>query len=181
MRLILTFVFCLTGLLSIGQIEYNFGKQKDGADWVAVNDGVMGGLSKGELSLTNKSLKFTGNISFKNNGGFASFRNRYALYNLQYASTIEIKYRSTGQIMALSLEPNDVFYKPTFRVLLEDTDMAWKTKEIGISEFFECILGEPTGKKITANILAKIKRIGFINTEKKEGNFEIEIKYLRFK
>jgi len=181
MKFELFFIFCLTGFFSYGQIEYDFGKQKSGTDWIAVNDDVMGGLSKGELTLTNKSLKFDGTISLKNNGGFASFRNQYGLYNLRQASTVEIKYRSTGQIMALSLEPNEVFYKPTFRVLLEDTKMAWKTMEISISQFFECILDEPTGKKITPDILFEIKRIAFINTEKKEGDFEFEIKYLRFK
>lgn len=181
MKLILTTAFTLNILFAYSQLHYDFGKQKDGNEWVAVNDGVMGGLSKGVLTLTKKSLKFNGNISFANNGGFASFRNRYGKYNLEDVTSVEIKYRSAGQIMALSLEPNDMFYEPTYRILLEDTNSAWKTVEININQFVECVLGEPTGYKITPNILPKIKRIGFINTEKKEGVFEIEIKYLKFK
>lgn len=181
MKLVLVFIFSISFILAYSQIQFDFGKKKDGSDWVVVNDGVMGGLSKGELVLTNKTLKFKGNISFKNNGGFASFRNRYGLYNLKDASTVEIKYRSAGQIMALSLEPNDMFYEPTYRIYLENTYLAWKTVDIDINQFIECVLGEPTGNKITPDILLKIKRIGFITAGKKEGNFEIEIKYLNFK
>lgn len=180
MKCALIVAFCLSIFFAYGQVQFDYGKQKDGNDWIAVNDGVMGGLSKGELALTNKSLKFKGTISLKNNGGFASFRNRYGLYKLGNVSTVKIKYRSSGQIMAISLEPNDVFYKPTYRILLEDTNSAWKTFEIKVSKFAECVLGEPTGNMISSNILNKIKRIGFINTEKKEGDFEIEIKYLKF-
>jgi len=161
MKLVLVFVLSTTVFFAYSQIQYEFGKQKDGNDWV--------------------TLKFNGSISFENNGGFASFRNRYGKYNLEDVSTVEIKYRSVGQIMALSLEPNDMFYEPTYRILLEDTNSAWKTVEMDINQFVECVLGEPTGNKITPAILPNIKRIGFINAAKKEGDFEIEIKYLNFK
>jgi len=181
MRITLITIFSLCYVFCYGQIEFNFGKNKNGVDWVVVNDGVMGGLSTGQLQFTKKSLIFKGAISLKNNGGFASFRNQYGSYNLQQISTVEIKYRSIGQAMALSLEPNDLFYKPTYRVLLNDTNFNWETKKISINDFFECILGEPTGDSITSDILGKIKRIGFITAEKKEVNFKIEIQYLKFK
>jgi len=180
MRITIILVLNLIAFFSYSQIEYDFGKNKDGVNWIAINDGVMGGLSKGALKLTNKTLQFKGNISFENNGGFASFRNRYGNYNLQYASRVEIKYKLAGQIMALSLEPNDRFYEPTYRVFLNDTNLIWKTVEVNMNDFTECILGKPTGNKINSEILSRINRIGFITAEKKEGNFEFEIKYLKF-
>ena len=41
-------------------------------DWQIVDDGVMGGLSKGKFDISGKqTLKFSGNLSLKNNGGFS--------------------------------------------------------------------------------------------------------------
>ncbi|MEL7066951.1 MAG: CIA30 family protein, partial [Planctomycetota bacterium] len=44
--------------------------------WRVVLDGVMGGLSSGKLTESKSGLKFTGELSLKNNGGFAWARTR---------------------------------------------------------------------------------------------------------
>ena len=46
------------------------------SQWRVVLDGVMGGLSNGKLTTTSFGLRFTGNLSLKNNGGFAWARTR---------------------------------------------------------------------------------------------------------
>ena len=44
-------------------------------NWNIVNDDVMGGISKSYLALNDENnLIFSGNVSLKNNGGFASTR-----------------------------------------------------------------------------------------------------------
>jgi len=40
--------------------------------WTAVNDGVMGGVSRGGAKLVDGSLHFRGILSLDNNGGFSS-------------------------------------------------------------------------------------------------------------
>lgn len=46
----------------------------DAAAWRIVNDGVMGGVSSSRVSHTGDALRFAGEISLANNGGFASMR-----------------------------------------------------------------------------------------------------------
>ena len=46
----------------------------DPAAWRVVNDGVMGGLSTSRVSRSGDALRFAGEISLQNNGGFASIR-----------------------------------------------------------------------------------------------------------
>ena len=46
----------------------------DPASWHVVNDGVMGGVSTSRVSGTFDALRFAGEISLANNGGFASMR-----------------------------------------------------------------------------------------------------------
>ena len=44
-------------------------------DWTVTNDGIMGGLSKGKLEFTERNtMKFSGSLSLKNNGGFTTVR-----------------------------------------------------------------------------------------------------------
>ena len=43
--------------------------------WGVVDDGVMGGLSRGKLAYTEQgTLVFSGDLSLENNGGFSSLR-----------------------------------------------------------------------------------------------------------
>ena len=44
------------------------------AAWRIVNDGVMGGLSTARVGRAGEALRFAGEISLANNGGFASMR-----------------------------------------------------------------------------------------------------------
>ena len=47
------------------------------ASWYAVNDNVMGGVSRGFFAVTeNETGAFTGQLSLQNNGGFSSVRTR---------------------------------------------------------------------------------------------------------
>jgi monofunctional biosynthetic peptidoglycan transglycosylase len=45
--------------------------------WRIVNDGVMGGLSTSRVSRTGDALRFAGEISLQNSGGFASMRRSF--------------------------------------------------------------------------------------------------------
>lgn len=56
---------------------FDFNADSDLSDWEVVNDGVMGGLSKGDFILTDEGhALFSGNVSLENYGGFTSVRHR---------------------------------------------------------------------------------------------------------
>jgi hypothetical protein len=42
--------------------------------WSSINDGVMGGVSVGQIVKTAEGLRFEGRLSLENNGGFAPTR-----------------------------------------------------------------------------------------------------------
>jgi len=70
-------LFSLT-LNQQNSILIDFGKEKKGRYWNVVNDGVMGGLSKGSKKITKNSLLFMGEVSLDNNGGFSSLRKSFS-------------------------------------------------------------------------------------------------------
>ena len=52
---------------------YTFSTQSNSKEWRIVNDGVMGGLSRSSLKLTEAGHgQFSGHVSLANSGGFAS-------------------------------------------------------------------------------------------------------------
>ena len=73
------FLFLLKCLLFFSMIEakiiYDFSKVENLDGWYVVDDGVMGGRSKGKLKIENGDTGvFSGKISLENYGGFSSIR-----------------------------------------------------------------------------------------------------------
>ena len=68
---------------------FDFTGKDSAKEWQTVNDGVMGGLSEGKFKITDqKTLEFSGNLSLKNNGGFASVRTKSKKLTLDSGDTI---------------------------------------------------------------------------------------------
>lgn len=174
-------IILMSLILSInGMTEIDFGKGKDGATWQVVNDGVMGGVSKSTKSINANSLVFKGTVSLENNGGFASIRAPYGKYDLSQHENIEIKYRLSGQVASMTFDKDYPFYIPNYRLQLTDVSGNWAILNYKIADLAECYLGEPTGKKISSEIQKNIIRMGFIVANKKAGDFELEVEYIKF-
>ncbi|MEM6542217.1 MAG: CIA30 family protein, partial [Bacteroidota bacterium] len=140
-------------LVLFQKVEFDFGTTKDGTNWQILNDGVMGGLSKGEILFTENSLKFSGAVSLENYGGFTSVKSPFQEFTLANKSRVKIRYKTSGQSIAISLENSRAFYKPYFKLELEDTEDSWKTKEIAIEQFKQYNLGQVTQEQISGEFL----------------------------
>ncbi len=77
---------------------FGFASPNAVADWQAVNDGVMGGVSDGRFRITDRqTLEFYGTLSLENNGGFASVRSRPRALGLQAGDTLVARVRGDGR------------------------------------------------------------------------------------
>ena len=66
--------------------------------WAVVNDGVMGGLSKGKLEVTAEGHgRFTGTVSLENYGGFTSIRCAVADIATTENSRIQLRIKGDGK------------------------------------------------------------------------------------
>ena len=164
---------------SLEPFEFNFGKNKSGEDWGIINDGVMGGLSKGKAQMRENSLLFSGTISLENNGGFTSFRAPYKRMNLSGYTTMEVKYKSTGRTCAISLDQSTRFWLPNHKLKLPLSD-DWNTISIPLTELNEFRMGRKTGRTMSLDKAASIIRIGIITDSKDPGEFTFEIDYIKF-
>ncbi len=158
----------------------DFGIVKSGRDWYTINDGVMGGLSDSTGILNQNSLLFKGKVSLDNNGGFASIRCPFGKYDLSEYEKLEIYYRSSGFNFALVLETEEAFYLPNYKYILPDTKGEWQVIEFKTKLAHEYQMGRASGKVISEEKLGNIIRIGFINYDKKAGEFELETDSIKF-
>jgi len=155
-------------------------KSTQNKDWIALNDGVMGGRSTGTVHIDKKALNFVGELSLANNGGFASVRSSYQNYKLSNYSKVKIRYKSTGKQFAITLELSERWYDVYYKFYLSNTGNRWKETEIELKNFVGYQVGTNTGNTITEKQLGEIIRLGFMTSEKEAGYYELKIDYIHF-
>lgn len=161
-------------------LKIDFGQTTGGQDWMIVNDGVMGGLSRSTAIFTKNSLLFKGTLSLKNNGGFASIRSGKGKYDLSKYNTIKIRFRSTGRDFALRFANSEMYFRPNFKHNFSSSTGEWEIVELKLSDFKEFTMGKLSDSTVSKNKLENIIRIGIILSDKKEGPFELEVDYIEF-
>jgi len=162
-------------------LSFNFGTSCDNCDdWFVVLDGVMGGLSEGQAEQTAESIIFRGSISLENNGGFASLRTPYQEYDLSNIKTVTVRYRSTGQDFALTLNKYRRFWRPQYKTNLPMTDGKWSEVTCNLSDFDTYRMDEKLKEHPDKDDLSKIIRLGLISNTKAATDFEIEVDKIVF-
>ena len=89
---------------------YDFREPRTSGSWMIVNDEVMGGVSKSQLSRSSDgTLLFQGNVSLDLGGGFASVRYIFRTLNAENYNGILINIKGDGQIYQLRLRQQEQF------------------------------------------------------------------------
>lgn len=146
-----------------------------------ISDRIMGGVTNSTLEYTENSLVLSGTISLDNYGGFASVKTRFNTFDLSEYSGVRIRYRSTNQRFAFTLEDSRNWMMPNLKGAFGSNEQnAWTEAVINFKDFKEYQIGEPTGDALDRAQLKNIVRLGIITTEKKAGPFAIEIDYVAF-
>lgn len=147
--------------------------------WRIVDDGVMGGLSSSKALLNDDGkIFFSGTVSLKNNGGFASLRSPIKNYNFENYSGIEIRIKGDGKIYSLSTKETSYFTGSFYTANFQTVKDEWITLKIPFDNFSLYYFGRKvlTNSKIPLN---KIKEISLLIGEKQEGEFYAEIDFIR--
>ena len=168
------FVFMLTNSIII----YDFQKSKTVDDWQVINDGVMGGLSKSEISLTKEGYaEFSGHVSLANNGGFASVRHTTKIEVKPNHTQIVLRLKGDGKTYQFRLK-NDI-NQPESYVKAFNTNGEWQTIKIDLADFSPQFRGRQLNMP-NFNFDA-IEEVRFLIANKKEQDFELLIDNIRLK
>jgi monofunctional biosynthetic peptidoglycan transglycosylase len=147
----------------------------DGRVWQVVNDGVMGGISRSEMRVTEAGTGlFTGALSIEHNGGFASVRTSLPPGRLAGHRGLQLRVRGDGHTYQLRLRINDRFDGVAYRHLFATHNQEWQTINLTFADF------EPTFRgRILDNVPpldpALIHQLAFMLADKTPGPFALEI------
>lgn len=149
-------------------------------EWRIVNDGVVGGLSKGKVELTDAgTMRFFGELSLENNGGFSTVRSEAVDLNLSDDLGLLLLVKGDGRTYEARLE-SDASYRGmpiSFAGEFKTTKGKWQQVKIPFSAF----RGTFRGTTLPEAMLnpSVIKRLGILLADKKQGPFALEIDWIR--
>ena len=149
---------------------------EEDVQWYAVNDNVMGGVSRGGFTIVeNQTGEFAGQLSLENNGGFSSIRTRIDKGLLAGYDGFDLRVRGDGRKYTLLAAPSDVrgSWQQTFRAPEE-----WQTLRIPFAAMRLSVRGtkRPFSPSITGQ---DIGMLGFLLADKKTRPFRMEIDWIQ--
>ena len=151
---------------------FNFKKSKDLKQWFIVNDDVMGGISKSNLSASEDGNGiFQGYVSTENNGGFCSIRHSLSRKYIGNNKVLKLKIKGDEKDYQLRIKAdrNDYFsYIVTFKTTGE-----WEEIEIPLKEMYPSFRGRVLNMQNFNNNY--FEEIAFLVGNKKNEKFKLII------
>jgi hypothetical protein len=148
--------------------------------WYTILDGVMGGLSTGKVSYEKESMIFSGTLSLENNGGFSSIRGPRGNTDMSKYDSVKLRIRGDGRTFSFLIEPDTRYYRPYFKYEFTTEPDTWTEVSLPIHEFNGFIMGRTVRCGLPDEILQSIERVGFMLSDKKPGEFRLEVDYIGF-
>ena len=158
--------------------------------WGAVDDVVMGGVSKSQIRLADERAIFTGIVSTDNNGGFASVRTRNFSppMDLSDYEGIELKVTGDGKRykfitrcegkwdgVGYCYSFDTVYdYPTTIRIPFKDLIPVFRAKTVGEASQLD------SAKIYSMQLmLSKFEYDGELNPKFEPGSFKLEVEYIK--
>lgn len=142
------------------------------AGWQSIDDIVMGGRSASRVECRDGTLRFQGNVSLENNGGFASIRSPALTADLERHVGVRLRVKGDGKTYKLNLRTDsgfdDVQYQQAFT-----TGTDWEDIDLAFSGFVPRF----RGREIAAPPLdpAQIITVGLLISDRQAGPFRLEV------
>ena len=150
------------------------------AGWRTVLDGVMGGRSTGRVTQPEAGvLRFSGELSLENNGGFSQTQITVPEGALKGATGIEARVLGDGRTYQFDVRCSDVrMMAGSFQTKFETVAGEWVTLRLPFEQFRLYSFGRlvPNAPKLSP---ARVESIGVTLADKKPGGFQLDVDFIR--
>ena len=156
----------------------DFSDRAEPPRWIAVNDGVMGGVSQGGLRADSGcTATFQGTVSLENSGGFASVRTGPRDFDLAGWSAIRVRVKGDGKRYRFRIRTDDAFDGIAYQQDFTTTAGEWTEHDFRFADFQPSFRGRPVPD---AGPLRpdKIRQLGFLIADGQEGPFELRVQWI---
>ncbi len=173
MILILTLIMLIQDSGTMQKTIYDFSKEVKPSGWMIINDGVMGGLSRGNISMDEDGNGlFWGHVSLENNGGFSLARLSVPTMEATGFSKIVLEVKGDSKRYQFRLKEKKG--QMHSYVHFFETNGDWQTIEIPFEKLIPAFRGRTMNLPDFAG--DQIEEIGLLVGNKKEEDFQIRIR-----
>jgi NADH dehydrogenase [ubiquinone] 1 alpha subcomplex assembly factor 1 len=160
-------------------LQLDFAHPASAPHWIAVNDDVMGGLSRSAPARVDGHLQFRGTLSLANNGGFASIRTTGMDFDLARASAIVLRVRGDGRTYQVRLA-TDARHRG-IRVSYGGGFATRAGQWIDVRVPFDALQPTVRGRRLDGPPFdpANAREIGLLIADRREGPFALDVAWLR--
>jgi len=148
-------------------------------DWSAIDDAVMGGVSRSRLRHDPAGhAVFEGTVSLERNGGFASVRSRPLDLGVAGAIAWLLDVCGDGKRYKLNLRTDDAFDGVNHQAAFEAPAGAWTVVRLPLSEFRASFRGRgvPGAPALDP---ARVRQIGLMIADRQPGPFALAVRSIR--
>jgi NADH dehydrogenase [ubiquinone] 1 alpha subcomplex assembly factor 1 len=158
---------------------FDFGSSESLTSGSIVNDDVMGGVSTSMFqNSTNRSAVFSGTVSLKNSGGFASVRLSPTPGNLLEYDAFSIRVRGDGQRYKLTVRNPVGFNTPSYQCSFTTIRGQWLEVLLPFKNFSRTFRGRILTPVRQLNPMGAYS-LGFLISDKQEGPFRLELAWIK--
>ena len=156
-----------------------FHDMANNGSWRPNNDTVMGGVSSSRFEMTDTGIfVFSGDLSLKNNGGFASVRSRLKPMDLADADAFRLRVRGDGYRYQLRFEVQGEWRWVNYGQGFDTKVGEWMEVELPVDQFRATHRGESVSRAPAFNP-AELANVILFVSDKQEGKFQLEVDWIR--
>lgn len=149
------------------------------ADWSAIDDRVMGGVSRSRLryDLAGYAV-FEGIVSLEHNGGFASVRSRPLDVGMPRILNYVLEVCGDGKRYKLNLRTDDAFDGVSYQAVFAPSADTWSVVRLPLAAFVPTFRGRrvPGAPPLDA---AQVRQIGLMIADRQIGAFTLAVRSVR--
>lgn len=151
---------------------FDFNENSSLTKWRIVNDSVMGGISTSSIKINQQGNGvFSGTVSTKNNGGFASVQHSFDKIKTKENEVVNIRLKGDGKNYQFRVKANknhEYSYITTF-----STSGEWQTIQIQLSELYPSFRGRKLNMPNFNHLT--LEEITFLIANNNNESFELQI------
>lgn len=154
-------------------LDFSYGRE----NWIVINDGVMGGCSRGHWSLEEGVGVFSGALSLENNGGFTSVRSAPLASPPVGANAFRIRVRGDGRCYQFRVRPDNQYDGASYRAEFRTRAGEWEEFDLPLKEF-QAVFRGMILRDFPPLTAASVTTVGFLLADKQPGEFRLEVAWI---
>lgn len=178
MKLVVIILFLSVMVQNDSYYIYDFTNNKNTSGWYVVNDGVMGGLSQGKLTINDAGNGlFSGYVTTENNGGFSSIRFEFDPKDASRFENVILKLKGDGKSYQFRIKEKSsqrYSYISTFKTTGE-----WQVISLPFDSFYPGFRGNILDKPNYSGEI--MEEVAILIGNKRKESFSLEIESISLK